>query len=39
VYTLFDYLTHTKSVAYIVAGALLVSSIWFWHFLTEREKE
>jgi len=38
-HTLFDFLTYTKGVAYLVAGALLVSSIWFWHVLTEREKE
>jgi hypothetical protein len=38
-HTLFDFLTHTKGIAYIVAGALLVSFIPFWRFLTERERE
>lgn len=37
-YTLFDYLTYTKGVGYIVAGLLLVGFIPFWRFLTEREK-
>jgi len=35
--TLFDFLTHTKAVGYVVAGLLLVSFIPFWSFLTERE--
>lgn len=37
-YTLFDFLTYTKGVGYIVAGLLLVGFIPFWRFLTEREK-
>jgi hypothetical protein len=37
-YTLFDFLTHTKGVAYVVAGLLLVLYIPFWKFLTERER-
>ena len=36
-HTLFDFLTHTKGVTYIVAGLLLVGFIPFWRFLTERE--
>jgi hypothetical protein len=36
-YTLFDFLTHTKALGYVVAGLLLVSYIPFWRFLTERE--
>ena len=38
-HTLFDFLTHTKGIGYIVAGLLLVSFIPFWRFLTEREHE
>ena len=38
-YTLFDFLTHTKALGYIVAGLLLVSTIPFWRFLTERERD
>jgi len=37
--TLFDYLTYTKSVGYIVAGLFLVGFIPFWRFLTGRERE
>jgi hypothetical protein len=36
-YTLFDFMTHTKGIGYIVAGILLVGFIPFWRFLTERE--
>ena len=36
--TLFDYLTHTKSAGYLVAGLLLVAFVPFWRFLTERER-
>jgi hypothetical protein len=38
-HTLFDFLTHTKALGYIVAGALLLAYIPFWKFLTERERE
>jgi hypothetical protein len=38
IYTLFDFLTHTKTVGYIVAGIFLVGFIPFWRFLTEREE-
>jgi hypothetical protein len=38
-HTLFDFLTHTKALGYVVAGLLLVLSIPFWKFLTERERE
>ncbi len=34
-YTLFDFLTQTKALGYIVAGLLLVSTIPFWKFLTD----
>jgi hypothetical protein len=36
-HTLFDFLTQTKGLGYIVAGALLLAYIPFWKFLTERE--
>ena len=38
-HTLFDFLTHTKGVTYIVAGLLLVCFIPFWQYLTERERK
>lgn len=37
-YTLFDFLTHTKGLGYIVAGIFLVGFIPFWRWLTEREE-
>jgi hypothetical protein len=37
--TLFDYLTHTKTVGYVVAGLCLIGFVPFWKFLTEREKD
>lgn len=39
VHTLFDFLTHTKAMTYIVAGALLIGFVPFWQFLTERERD
>ena len=38
-HTLFDFLTHTKAIGYIVAGLLLVGFVPFWAFLTEREEK
>ncbi len=37
--TLLDYIFETKKVSYIVAVILMVGSIPFWRFLTERERE
>lgn len=36
-HTLFDFLTHTKAMGYVIAGVLLLCYIPFWRFLTERE--
>jgi hypothetical protein len=38
-YTLQEFLAHTKGISYLIAVILLVGSIPFWRFLTEREKE
>jgi len=35
--TLLDYIFETKKISYIVALILMVGSIPFWRFLTERE--
>lgn len=35
--TLLDYIFETKKISYIVAVILMVASIPFWRFLTERE--
>lgn len=37
--TLLDYIFETKKLSYIVAVILMVGSIPFWKFLTEREEE
>lgn len=37
-HTLFDFLTHTKSIGYIVAALCLGGFALFWRFLTERER-
>jgi hypothetical protein len=38
-YTLQDFFAHTKGISYILAVLLLIGSIPFWRFLTEREKK
>lgn len=38
-HTLFDFLTYTKGITYMLIGVLLISFIPFWKFLTERERE
>jgi hypothetical protein len=37
--TLLDYIFETKKLSYIVAVILMVGSIPFWRFLTEREEK
>ena len=37
--TLLDYIFETKKLSYIVAVILMVGSIPFWKFLTEREEK
>ena len=37
--TLLDYIFETKKYSYIVAVILMVASIPFWQFLTEREEK
>lgn len=37
--TLFDYLTHTKAIGYVVAGICLIAFVVFWRFLTELERD
>jgi hypothetical protein len=38
-HTLFDFITFTKGMAYVIAGLLMVGFIPFWLFLTERESD
>jgi len=37
--TLLDYIFETKKLSYIVAVILMIGSIPFWRFLTEREEK
>ena len=37
--TLLDYIYETKKLSYIVAVILMIGSIPFWRFLTEREEK
>jgi len=37
--TLLDYIFETKKISYLVAVVLMVGSIPFWRFLTEREEK
>ena len=38
-HTLWDYLTFTKGVGYLLAFGILLGFIPFWLLLTEREKK
>lgn len=38
-HTLQEFFAHTKGVSYILAVILLMASISFWRFLTEREEK
>jgi len=37
--TLLDYIFETKKLSYVVALILMIGSIPFWRFLTEREEK
>jgi len=37
--TLLDFIFETKKLSYIVALILMIGSIPFWRFLTEREEK
>ena len=37
--TLQEFFAHTKGISYLVAVILLIGSIPFWRFLTERDDE
>jgi hypothetical protein len=38
-YTLQDYLTHTKGVAYILIVIILIGMLCFWNFLTGKDED
>jgi hypothetical protein len=37
--TLLDYIFETKKISYLVAVILMIGSIPFWRFLTDREEK
>ena len=36
-YTLHDFLLHSKSITYILMGAILIGLLLFWFFLSGRD--
>ena len=38
-YTLQDFLTHTKSITYLLIVGSLIGITWFWYFLTGNDDE
>ncbi|MDM8539897.1 hypothetical protein QUF75_15230 [Desulfococcaceae bacterium HSG7] len=38
-YTLQEFLTYTKGIAYLLIAAILVSVTGFWLFLTDRDED
>jgi uncharacterized membrane protein len=39
IYTLQEFLTYTKSISYLLAAMLMISSIWLWKFLVRKESK
>jgi len=39
IYTLQDFMLHTKSITYILMGFGLVAFTAFWNFLTDRDED
>ena len=39
IYTLQDFMTHTKNITYLLMGGILIFMPLFWYFLTGREKD
>ncbi len=38
-YTLQEFMTHTKSVTYLLIIAILLGMLGFWNFLSERDED
>jgi hypothetical protein len=36
-YTLQDYYTHTKAIAYLLMIAALIGFAWFWKFISAKD--
>ena len=39
IYTLQDFMTHSKGITYLVMGATLIVILLFWTFLTGRDEK
>jgi hypothetical protein len=39
IFTLQDFMTHSKGVTYLVMGATLIVFVLFWNFLTGRDEK
>lgn len=39
IYTLHDFMLHTKTITYVLMGVALVSFVGYWAFLTGREEK
>lgn len=39
IYTLQDFMIHTKNITYLIMGGILIFMPLFWCFLTDREKD
>ena len=39
IFTLQDFMTHSKSITYLLMGGTLVVLLLFWNFLTARDEK
>lgn len=39
IFTLHDFMLHTKTITYVLMGVALVSFVGYWVFLTGREEK
>jgi hypothetical protein len=39
IYTLHDFMLHTKNIVYLLMAGALVGIVGFWRFLTDRDYE
>jgi hypothetical protein len=39
IYTLQDFMLHTKSVTYVIMVVSLIGVTFFWRFLTDRDED
>jgi hypothetical protein len=39
IYTLQDFMVHTKNVTYVLMGVALIAFVVFWGYLTDRDTD